>query len=304
MRMLPIVEYINHPRLFFSSLLKETGFLFPDKLYLQMMYYLKTGKRLDLTNPITFGEKLQWLKLYDRRPEYVAMVDKYDVKDYVGKIIGKKYVVPTLGLWNRPEDIDFDVLPSQFVLKTTHGGGSIGVVICKDKTMLDKQRTICSLKKAMKQDLYKTSREWPYSGIKKRVLAEIYLDDSGHSPSDYKVLCFGGKARLIEYHANRFEGRHTQDFYDIEWNKTSISQGGVNTMSDYEITRPSCLDRMIEFSEKLSRDIATCRIDWYVSNQKLYFGEITFFDASGFEPFDKKEDNTLLGSWISLPNRH
>ena len=287
-----------------TSLLTHYGSWMPDKWYLLMLYPLKTGELLHLGNPQTFGEKLQWLKLYDRKPEYHLMVDKYDVKDYVANIIGGDYIIPTLGVWDKPEDINFEEMPRKFVLKTTHGGGGCGVFICKDKNLLLKDEVIKRVKKALKLDLYKTFREWPYSGIKKRVLAEIYLDDSGHSPSDYKVLCFGGKARLIEYHANRFEGRHTQDFYDIEWNKTSISQGGVNTMSDYEITRPSCLDRMIEFSEKLSRDIATCRIDWYVSNQKLYFGEITFFDASGFEPFDKKEDNTLLGSWISLPNRH
>lgn len=302
--MLSLKTYIKNPRILLTSLLTHYGSWMPDKWYLLMLYPLKTGELLHLGNPQTFGEKLQWLKLYDRKPEYHLMVDKYDVKDYVANIIGGDYIIPTLGVWDKPEDINFEEMPRKFVLKTTHGGGGRGVFICKDKNLLLKDEVIKRVKKALKLDIYKTFREWPYSGIKKRVLAEIYLDDSGHSPSDYKVLCFGGKARLIEYHANRFEGRHTQDFYDIEWNKTSISQGGVNTMSDYEITRPSCLDRMIEFSEKLSRDIATCRIDWYVSNQKLYFGEITFFDASGFEPFDKKEDNTLLGSWISLPNRH
>ena len=299
--MLPIVEYIDHPRIFFSSLLKETGFLFPDKLYLQMMYYLKTGKRLDLTNPITFGEKLQWLKLYDRRPEYVAMVDKYDVKDYVVKIIGKKYVVPTLGLWDRPECIDFDVLPNQFVLKTTHGGGSIGVVICKDKPMLDKQRTICSLKKAMEQNLYKTGREWPYKNVRSRILAEQFLSDGREELMDYKVHVFGGTPRIIQVDYNRFIS-HKRTLYDTNWKKIEGTIG-FPTDENREIERPAVLNELLVLSSKLAKGIPYVRTDFYIVGNQIYFGEMTFYHGSGYERILPESLDVQMGNWIEIPDK-
>lgn len=299
--MLPLIDYIDHPRIFFSSLLKETGFLFPDKLYLQMMYYLKTGKRLDLTNPITFGEKLQWLKLYDRRPEYVAMVDKYDVKDYVGKIIGKKYVVPTLGLWDRPECIDFDVLPNQFVLKTTHGGGSIGVVICKDKPMLDKQRTILSLKKAMEQNLYKTGREWPYKNVRSRILAEQFLSDGREELMDYKVHVFGGTPRIIQVDYNRFIS-HKRTLYDTSWKKIEGTIG-FPTDENREIERPAVLNELLVLSSKLAKGIPYVRTDFYIVGNQIYFGEMTFYHGSGYERILPESLDVQMGNWIEIPDK-
>ena len=228
------------------------------------------------------------------------MVDKRAVKDYVTGIIGQEYIIPTLGIWDCPEMIDFNILPQQFVLKTTHGGGSCGVLICKDITLIDKKRIRQQLKNAWKQDLYKSLREWPYKDVPKRIIAEKYLESENGFLDDYKVLCFSGKARLIEYHVNRFGSHHTQDFYDTNWNKTSLSQGGLNTVSNFIADRPFCLDKMLELSELLAKGIPMCRIDWYIVCQKLYFGEITFFDASGFEPFDREEDEKMLGIWIDL----
>jgi D-alanine-D-alanine ligase-like ATP-grasp enzyme len=229
------------------------------------------------------------------------MVDKYAVKDYVANMIGKEYIIPTLSVWDKPEEIDFESLPNQFVLKTTHGGGSVGVIICRNKEKLNKATTISQLKRAFRQDIYKESREWPYKNVRKKVLAERYMEDKSGSLKDYKVLCFSGKARLIELHSNRFSNHHTQDFYDTNWKKTNISQGGISTVSNFVAPRPDCLKKMLELSEALANKIPHCRVDWYTINDKLYFGEITFFDAGGFEPFDRKEDEEKLGSWINLP---
>ncbi len=298
--MLSVKEYIKQPRLLLLSLLHHFGFWIPDKWFLQIMYYLYVGRHLNLNNPQTFSEKLQWLKLYNHRPEYTIMVDKYAVKDYVAGIIGEEYIIPTLGVWDKPEAIDYINLPQKFVLKTAHGGGSCGVLICKDKALLNICMSIHQLRKAWKQDIYKSFREWPYKNVPKRILAEQYMEGENGGLNDYKVLCFSGKARLIEYHANRFGSNHTQDFYDTNWNKTSLSQGSLSMVSNFVVDRPFCLDKMLELSELLAKGIPMCRIDWYIVSQKLYFGEITFFDASGFEPFDREEDEIMLGSWIDL----
>lgn len=298
--MLSVKEYIKQPRLLLLSLLHHFGFWIPDKWFLQIMYYLYIGRHLNLNNPQTFSEKLQWLKLYNHRPEYTIMVDKYAVKDYVAGIIGEEYIIPTLGVWDKPEAIDYINLPQKFVLKTAHGGGSCGVLICKEKSHLDKAKIVQYFKKAWKQNIYNSFREWPYKDVPKRIISEKYLESENGVLDDYKVLCFSGKAKIIEYHANRFGPNHTQDFYDTNWNKTSLSQGGLDTVSDLIVDRPTCLEKMLELSESLAKGIPMCRIDWYITNQKLYFGEITFFDASGFEPFDREEDEIMLGSWIDL----
>lgn len=289
----------GNKRRFLVGLLTYFGFWFPDEIYLKIMYYLETGNKLNLKNPTGFCEKLQWLKLYDRNPNYSQMVDKIEVKRYVEKIIGKDVIIPTIGVWNSLKHIDIDSLPNQFVLKTSHGGGGVGVVVCKDKSKMDYNKTIKQLQYSLKQDIFKQLREWPYKNMKKRVFAEQYIEQEG-GLVDYKVLCFSGKAKLIEYHSNRFSNHHTQDFYDVSWNKTQISQGGSDTVSDIIAPRPECLDKMIEYSEIIARNMSHCRVDWYIVDNHLYFGEITFFDASGFEMLDRDEDELLLGSWIDL----
>ena len=217
-------------------------------------------------------------------------------------IIGKEYIIPTLGVWDDPGFIDFDNLPNQFVLKTTHGGGSFGVLICKDKQSFDFEEAKKKLKKSLKQDIYKSFREWPYKNVEKKIIAEPYLKENGQeSLHDYKVMCFDGKAKLIEYHEGRFSEFHTQDFYDCNWNLTEITQGsygGYNTMPS---SKPVLLNEMIRLSEILAKDFPHVRNDWYIVNNHLYFGELTFFDGSGFFPFDRLDDDLLLGSWITLP---
>ncbi|MCX7883741.1 MAG: glycosyl transferase [Caloramator sp.] len=252
--------------------------------------------RLDLQNPKTFNEKLQWLKLYDRNPLYTKLVDKYEVRKYIAETIGEEYLVPLIGVWDKFEEIHFNKLPNQFVLKCTHDSG--GVVICKDKNNFDIEKARKKINKALKRNYYYYGREWPYKNVKPRIICEEFISDKETTPDDYKVLCFNGKAKLIEVHIDRF-GNHKQDFYDIKWNKTKISQGNIN--SNYFYEKPKLLEKMLELSEILANNMYHIRIDWFMINDKLYFGEITFFDGSGFDPFDNIEDDYLLGSWIDLP---
>lgn len=267
-----------------------------------MLYYAAIGKRLHLKHPRTYTEKLQWLKLYDHNPLYTTMVDKYAVKQYVADIIGDNYVIPTIGVWERPEDIDFMMLPNQFVLKTTFGGGGNEIVICRDKLSLDIDKAVSHMKRYMDQDMYKTSREWPYKNVSHRIIAEKYMEEPGVSSlTDYKVMCFNGKVKLIELHLGRYTDDHTQDFYDRDWNRIPIAQGSYKTVSSKDVRCPAKFDEMIRLSEVLAMNIPHVRVDWYIINERLYFGELTFFDASGFDPFIPDEYNYILGDWIELP---
>ncbi len=289
----------NHYHLFYL-LLKLFSRVVSDEQYVKWKYFLLRHKRLPLDNPKTFSEKLQWLKLYDRHDEYSRLVDKYDVKDYVAKLIGAEHVVPTYGVYDSFDDIDFEPLPEQFVMKCTHNSGSI--VICTDKKQLDKDKARRILERGLKKNPFWTNREYPYKTVKPRIVVEKLLHQEGEpSLRDYKVLCFGGEAKLIELHLNRFTDHHTQDFYDRDWHKTDIAQSIFGKVSDKEVAPPECLDEMLRFSELLTKDMVHCRVDWYVTGGQLYFGELTFFDSSGLCPFDDERHELLLGSWIHLP---
>ena len=279
------------------------GFLdsFSDEQYLKTLFRAKFGYRLNLDNPRTFSEKLQWLKLHDHNPDYQKMVDKYDVKEYVSMIIGSEYVIPAYGVWDRFEDIDFDKLPNEFVLKCTHDSG--GIVICRDKNKMNMDTAKSKITKSLNTDYFLQGREWPYKGMKHRIIAEqLLVDESGEELRDYKVMCFGGVPKLIEFHTGRYTDHQSQDFYDIDWHKTTISQGGLQQYqtTKYVAPKPSTLEEMLKLSAILSKGIAHVRIDWYSVYGKLYFGEITFFDGSGLDPFDNPNDDLMLGSWIDL----
>lgn len=299
--MLTLKDYINNPRILFTSFLQEYGCWIPDRLYLQMQYYLRMGKRIDLNNPQTFNEKIQWLKLYNRKPEYTMMVDKLAVKDYVAGIIGSEYIIPTLGVWDNPEDIDFESLPNQFVLKTTHGGGSSGVVICKDKSTFNVKAATLSLKRAMKQNIYKAYREWVYKGITPRIIAEKYLSDLNGELNDYKIFTFNGEAKMIELDYNRFKG-HQRNLYDSNWHKLEVK---MEYPSDprREFSKPKRLDELLELSKKLSAGILHVRTDFFIVNDQFYFGELTFYPDSGYGRITPEEFNWQLGKWINLPDR-
>jgi hypothetical protein len=295
-----ITYYIKEPRAIGKSFLYHFGDLFPDALYLRLMYYFQTGKRLHLKHPKTFNEKLQWLKLHDRKPEYTTMVDKYAVKDYVAKIIGQEYIIPTLGVWDNPEEIAWDDLPSQFVLKTTHGGGSKGVIICRNKAELDRNDVIKCLSKAMKNDLYKRYREWPYKNVQPKVLAEEFLSDpesEDGSIRDYKFFCFNGKPIYCGVFSNRLS-KMAVDYFDMEWNHLPFSLKVPS--SEIAPAKPQHFETMQLLSSKLATGHPHFRVDFYEVNSKVYFGELTFFSASGFGRFDPVEWDEIWGSLITI----
>lgn len=273
-----------------------------DEKFLRRIFKARMGYDLDLNNPQTFNEKIQYLKLHNRKPQYTMMVDKYEVRKYISELIGKEYLIPLLGVWNNTEEIDFDRLPNQFVLKCNHNSG-LGMCICKDKKLIDVNKVKKELDRGLEQDYYMKRREWPYKNVKRKIVCEKYMEDKNGADelSDYKVLCFNGVPKLVEYHTGRFGSVHTQDYYDLEWNQTKITNIGMNVL-DIPAEKPVCLDEMLELSSILAKDIPHVRVDWYVINGELYFGELTFFDGSGLDPFSSLEDDKLLGSWIDLNN--
>lgn len=271
-----------------------------DETYVRVLFYLRTGKFLHLTSPKTFNEKLQWLKLYAHKPQYSIMADKVRAKEFVAEKIGSNVIVPTLGVWESSDDIDFSTLPDKYVLKCNHNSG-LGMFINKGDADVDENAVREGLRKGLEQDYYWPGRDKQYRDIPRRILAEQYLEDECQpSLIDYKVLCFSGKAKLIEVHMNRFTPSYTQDFYDENWNKLNIWQPGEPN-SETIMAKPACFEDMVHFSERLSADVPHLRVDWYIIRGQLYFGEMTFFDAGGFLEFCPKEWNYILGDWITLP---
>lgn len=270
-----------------------------DEAYLKRKYRACMGKELNLGSPQTFNEKLQWLKLHDRKPEYTTMVDKYAVKRYVADIIGEEYIIPTLGVWNHFDEIDFDKLPNQFVLKCTHDSG--GIVICKDKNKLDLKSAKKKIEKSLKQNYYWSGREWPYKDVKPRIIAEEYMiDESGYELKDYKFFCFNGEPKMMFIATDR--GSDTKfDFYDMEFNHLPFTNGHPN--ANKQIKKPKNYSTMLALSAKLSFGIPHVRVDFYNINGKIYFGELTFFHWSGLVPFEPEEWDYKLGSWLKLPER-
>ncbi len=272
-----------------------------DEHFVRWKYRLKIHKPLRLDNPETFNEKLQWLKLNRQHPEYSQLVDKYEVKKIVRDLIGEQYIIPTLALYNSVDEIDFAKLPQRFVLKCTHNSG--GNVICKDKEKLDMAKARKKLKRGLRNNPFWVNREYPYKNVRPRIIAEKYMEQEGEeSLIDYKVLTFNGKAKLIVVHLDRYTDHHTQAFYDVEWNKTTISQNKCTKMSDDVMPRPEALDEMIRLSELITKDMIECRVDWYLIDGHLFFGELTFFDGSGLIVFDDPNDDMMLGDWIHIPH--
>lgn len=285
----------------FGSVKDCVSKILPDKLYLSILFRYHMGYWMDWDNPTTFSEKLQWLKIYDRNPLYTRLVDKFAVKEYVASIIGEEYIIPTLGVWDRVEDIEWDKLPQQFVLKTTHGGGSMGVVICTDKVYFDKKKAIKQLRGSLKTDLYVVWKEWPYKNVTPRIIAELYMgDETGEALKDYKFFCFDGVPKIVQVDYGRFVN-HKRNLYDIEWNRLPFSLG-FPTDWDCEIEKPEALGEMIDMVKRLSKGIPHVRVDLYYIDGKVYFGEMTFYHGSGFEKFTPEEYNKFFGELIFLKN--
>lgn len=273
----------------------------PDKFWLKILFRIKNGYWMNFKNPVTFSEKIQWLKVYGYRSEYCLMVDKYAVKDYVSKKIGSKYIIPTLGVWNKPENIEWDILPNKFVLKTTHGGGGCGVVICKDKSTFDIANAIKRLNLSMRINGGNSYREHPYSGVKKRVIAELLLEDNNKNDIwDYKFYCFNGEPKFCQVIRNR-NTIETIDFYDMEWIHQEFV--GLNPIASNGLNPVPCpynLYDMKRICRELANGIPFVRIDLYEINKEIFFGEITFYPASGFGRFSPEKWNTKLGEMIDI----
>lgn len=272
----------------------------PDKIFLKAAFRARFGRKLDLNNPKTFNEKLQWLKLYDRKPEYTKMVDKYLVRDYVKEKIGEEYLIPLLGVWENPEKINFDELPMQFVLKCNHNSG-LGMCICKDKNSLDINKVKAELKKGIDQNYYLTGREWPYKDVPRRIIAEKYMvDESGYELKDYKFYCFDGKVKLVMINSDRMSLEKTKaNYFDENYQPLDFVWGYEN--AEIPPQKPEKFEEMKYLAEKLSENIFHVRIDFYQTPSGIYFGEITFFDGCGFDAIEPIEWDYKIGSWLKLP---
>lgn len=294
-----------------KHLLKAVTHLIPDAMYLKLKYRMRTGKSLNLKKPSGFNEKLQWLKLHDRNPKYSMMADKAEVKKYVAECIGQEHIIPTFGVWNKFEDINFSALPEQFVLKCTHDSG--GLVICRDKSWLDMEKAKKKINKSLKTSYYWHSREWAYKDIKPRILAEQYIADpwaqqwlsqetNTEGLVDYKFYCFHGEPKFLYVaYANLVNGEKNDllSFLNLDWTPAPFFR------EDHEQIpvlppKPQNLDEMIQIAEKLSADIPFVRVDMYCISGKVYFSELTFCPGGGFSLFSPEEWEKRIGDFIQL----
>lgn len=284
----------------------HTRALWPDKLYLSLIYRSKMGHWIDWKNPKSFTEKLQWLKVYDYKPEYTKMVDKLAAKDYVASRIGEEYIIPTLGVWDRVEDIDWDFLPEQFVLKTTHGGGGCGVAVCSDKTHFDKSKAIKKLQISMHSNAGKTYREKPYLNVPRKIIAEKYIvehnvreSDESLDLRDYKFFCFNGKVKFFKIDFGRFVEHHA-NYYSPEGKLLPFGEKGLEPDPSHIEVMPNNLSRMIDIAQKLSNGFKFLRVDLYNVNENIYFGELTFYPAAGIGSFAPEKWDKTIGSWLNI----
>lgn len=295
-----IVKVFKNPYLLFAYATKRFSFAFlPDQTYLSLMYRGMMGKKLPLENPQTFNEKMQWLKLYDRKPEYTKMVDKYRVREYVKEKIGEQYLIPCLGVWDHFDEIPLESLPKRFVLKCTHDSHS--VIICRNKNRFQKDKAKKKLEGALKHNYYYEGRQWPYKDVKPRIIAEKYMEDcDGKELKDYKIHVFNGVPEIILVCSNRFSQKGLQeDFFDTQWRHLDI-QRTAHPNSEEVIEKPMRLEEMITLSAKLAEGMAFARVDFYDDGKQLFFGEITMYPASGMSKFVPEEWDLILGNKIKL----
>lgn len=271
-----------------------------DECYLNILFRYRVHKKLNLKNPIGMDQKLQWLKIHNKNPKYTEMVDKYWVRSYIQKKIGNEYLVPLLGVWERFDDINFDSLPDQFVLKCTHDSG--GLVICRDKIKLNMDDTKKKIKTSLKRNYYLNTREWPYKNVKPRIIAEEYISDTegGDYLTDYKFYCFNGVVDAVMLCIDREKGNPKFYFFDKEWNLKRYNKRGKEAPEGFTLPKPPKMKEMFEIAEKLSRGIPFVRIDLYNVKGKIYFGEFTFYPQSGFEPNRLPEVDRHFGDLIDL----
>lgn len=286
------------------TLIDRLSPLFADRPYLKVQFRLRMGYRLHLDCPKTFSEKLQWLKLYDRNPLYTKLVDKYDAKTYVTTKIGPRYIIPTIGVWDDVDSIQWESLPKRFVLKTTQGGGRYGVIICKNKTTFDKKDAEIKLRKALQQNIYKTFREWPYKNVTPRVIAEEYMEqEDGSDLIDYKFFCFNGEPKFLYVrHIEPKDGREHINFISMDWEPVPFYRPDCKPSSIFP-RKPSLFEEMCALAKKLSSGIPFVRVDLYEINNNIYFSELTFYPSSGLLPFEPNEWDWKIGEMLELPQK-
>lgn len=286
---------------FAKSLERLSPYVRNDETYLRWYYFLCMKKRLNLKSPTTYNEKINWLKLYNRNPFYTTLVDKLKVKDVVAQKIGAEHVIKTLGVWKRAEDIEWDKLPDRFVLKTTQGGGNVGIVICRDKSTFDKVTAVTNMNAALKQNLYYSSREWPYKDVEPMIFAEEYMEDEHGELRDYKFFCFNGKCKMLFVATERQTREEPYfNFFDENYNPLPFEQG--HRVNPVIPEKPEGFDEMKRVAEELSEGLPHARMDLYVIDGNVYFGEYTFYHFGGTMPFEPAEWDYKIGEWLKLPN--
>lgn len=294
-----IMRGLRHPEKFIVKLGRNSSII-SDEIFIKAYYYNVFHRAIDLKNPQTLNEKLQWLKLYDRNPEYTTMVDKYAVKQYVADKIGEEYIIPTLGVWNHFDEIDFKMLPNQFVLKCTHDSG--GLIICKDKSQLDLKAARQKIEKSLKHNYYLSGREWPYKNVKPRIIAEKYMTDSPDIDefTDYKFYCFNGYVDCVLTCIERSTGNPKFYFFDKDWKLLRYNKRGKEAPADFTLPKPENIEEMFRIASELSKGIPFLRVDLYNSSGKIYFGELTFFPDSGWDPNRLPEIDLYFGDLVDL----
>ena len=270
-----------------------------DNSYLKTKYWLIMGYKLNLDKPTSFNEKLQWLKIYDRNPNYTQMVDKYEVRNYIAETIGCEYLFSLLGVYDTFDEIDFDVLPNQFVLKPNHTSGNI--YICKDKSKIDFIKLKKEIDMWLKREYFWIHREWPYKNIKPRIICEELLKTKdGRLPDDYKIHCFSGEPDNVMVSIERDSEKPKFFFFDNEWNLLRYNIAGINALQDFTLPKPKKINEMFEIARTLSTGLPFVRVDLYYENAKIYFGELTFFPQSGYDQNLLKTTDILFGDKIRL----
>lgn len=285
-----------HPKIILEKITTDLRYLLPDKLYLKVRFRIRMGKKLNLKDPKTFNEKLQWMKLYDRNPLYTTLVDKFKAKEWVAKRIGKEHIIPIIGVFDNFDDIDFNKLPNQFVIKCSH---NCGVVVCKDKKDFDINKARKVINQTMRTNYFYWSREWPYKNVPRKVIIEKYMvDESGYELKDYKFFCFNGVPKYFFIATDRSEHDTCFDFFDMDFNHLPIVQGHPNAKK--EIKKPEKFEEMIEIARQLSKGLKQVRVDLYNVNGTIFFGEMTFFHFGGIVPFEPNEWDYVFGEQICL----
>ena len=283
---------IQHPETYILS----------DKSFIKKIYKERMGKEINLSDPKTFCEKQNWLKLYDRKPIYTVMVDKYLAREFVAERIGEDYLVPLLGAWDSADDIDFSLLPNKFVLKCNHNSD---VTICTDKSSLDIEKVRKELNEQLKIDYYTHKREWAYKNVPRKIICEKFMENTnGENLVDYKLFCFNGIPKFVMVNSNRFGKEGVKvDMYDMQWKHMEMQDGHYPNAGDI-FAKPACLDEMCKLAEILSKDTSSLRVDFNYWDNKLYFGELTFFHSAGLESFMPEKWDKILGEWVTLPKKH